>query len=65
MVAADFAAYARAQEHVAALWRDTPRSWQRSAVLNTANAGWFTSDRAIRQYAEEIWTVPVNHKPDA
>ena len=33
--------YARAQEHVAALWRDTPRAWQRSAVLNTAHAGWF------------------------
>jgi starch phosphorylase len=65
MVAADFADYARAQDHVAALWRDTPRAWQRSAVLNTAHAGWFTSDRAIRQYAEEIWTVPVNHKPDA
>ncbi|SED05009.1 glycogen phosphorylase [Rhizobiales bacterium GAS188] len=62
MVTADFAAYMRTQRKVAALWRDTPRLWQRSAVLNTANAGWFTSDRAIRQYAEEIWNVPVLRK---
>jgi glycogen phosphorylase len=61
MVAADFDAYARAQGEVAALWRDTP-AWRRSAVLNTAHAGWFTSDRAIQQYAEEIWAVPVNSK---
>jgi starch phosphorylase len=51
----------RAQGEVAALWRDTP-AWRRSAVLNTAHAGWFTSDRAIQQYAEEIWAVPVNPK---
>ncbi|MFI5010856.1 MAG: glycogen/starch/alpha-glucan phosphorylase [Hyphomicrobiales bacterium] len=63
MVAADFAAYASAQRKVAALWRDTPQFWQRSAVLNTANAGWFTSDRAIRQYAEEIWMVPTTRRP--
>jgi glycogen phosphorylase len=62
MVAADFDAYVRAQGEVATLWRDT-LAWRRSAVLNTAHAGWFTSDRAIQQYAEEIWAVPVNHKP--
>jgi starch phosphorylase len=62
MVAADFDAYVRAQAEVAALWRDT-RAWRRSGVLNTAHTGWFTSDRTIRQYAEEIWAVPVNPKP--
>ncbi len=62
MVSADFEAYSRAQRRVASLWRDTPGLWQRSAVLNTANAGWFTSDRSIRQYAEEIWTVPVTRR---
>jgi starch phosphorylase len=29
----------------------------RSAVLNTANLGWFSSDRTIAEYAEEIWKV--------
>ena len=61
MVAADFADYVRAQEQVAALWRQTP-AWRRSAVLNTAHSGWFSSDRAVQQYAEEIWGVPVHHK---
>jgi starch phosphorylase len=59
MVTADFASYCAAQTRIADLWRDTPDLWQRSAVLNTANAGWFSSDRAIRQYAEEIWGVPA------
>ena len=62
MVAADFEAYMRAQAEVATLWRDAP-TWRRSAVLNTAHAGWFTSDRAIRQYAEDIWAVPTNPGP--
>ena len=30
-----------------------------SGVLNTARMGWFSSDRAIREYAEEIWNVDV------
>ena len=39
-------------------WRQ-PASWWRSAVLNTANVAWFSSDRTIREYAEEIWNVPT------
>ncbi|MBV9568084.1 MAG: glycogen/starch/alpha-glucan phosphorylase, partial [Hyphomicrobiales bacterium] len=60
MVAADFADYVRAQERVGALWREA-LAWRRSAVLNTAHAGWFSSDRTIQQYADDIWGVPVNH----
>ena len=29
--------------------------WQKKAVLNTANMGWFSSDRTITEYAREIW----------
>jgi starch phosphorylase len=58
MVAADFDAYFEAQRDVAARWADEA-AWQRSAILNTANMGWFSSDRTIREYAEEIWRVPV------
>jgi len=56
MVCADFEAYWQAQLEVEARWRDAD-SWWRSAVLNTARTGWFSSDRTIREYAEEIWKV--------
>jgi starch phosphorylase len=56
LVTADFAAYAARQADVAARWHDR-RAWWRSSVMNTANVGWFSSDRAIREYAREIWNV--------
>ena len=58
MVAADFNTYADAQCEVAMRWRDR-HAWWRSSVLNTARMGWFSSDRTIREYAEEIWRVPL------
>ena len=58
MVAADFDAYYSTQREVADLWRDRT-AWNRKAVLNTAHLGWFSSDRTIRSYAEEIWGVPT------
>jgi starch phosphorylase len=58
MVSADFDAYYKAQRAVEARWRDR-KSWWRASVLNTANVGWFSSDRAIREYAGEIWNVSV------
>ena len=56
MVTADFNAYARMQGKVAARWHDR-HAWWRASVLNTANVGWFSSDRAIREYATDIWNV--------
>ena len=58
MVAADFDAYWKAQREVDALWR-SPRDWWRMSVLNTARMGWFSSDRAVRDYARDIWHVGV------
>ena len=58
MVAADFDAYSNAQRQLAERWCDR-RAWWRSSVLNTAHMGWFSSDRTIRDYAAEIWGVPV------
>jgi starch phosphorylase len=57
MVAGDFDAYYDAQRRVAALWRDPP-CWWRASILNTANMGWFSSDRTIREYATELWGLP-------
>ncbi len=59
LVTADFDAYYAAQRAVDRKWRDR-KSWQRSAILNTARTSWFSSDRTIAEYAEDIWKVPVN-----
>src|SRR5690606_11254813 len=56
MVCADFDAYWQAQAEVEERWRD-PRQWWRSALMNCAGTGWFSSDRTIREYAREIWGV--------
>lgn len=58
MVCADFDAYWEAQRQVDRRWQNGSK-WWRSAVLNTARMGWFSSDRTIREYAEEIWQAPV------
>jgi glycogen phosphorylase len=54
LVCADFDSYWDAQARVDAHWHDS-KEWWRSAVLNTARMGWFSSDRTIREYATEIW----------
>ena len=54
MVCADFDAYRATQREVAALWRNRSEWWRR-AILNTAGMGWFSADRAILDYAREIW----------
>jgi glycogen phosphorylase len=56
LVTADFEAYVQTQRRVAERWHD-PRAWWHSSVLNTANVGWFSSDRTIREYAQDIWNV--------
>ncbi|HYD31295.1 MAG TPA: glycogen/starch/alpha-glucan phosphorylase [Azospirillaceae bacterium] len=56
LVTADFAEYADAHEAARALYRD-PEEWTRKAIINTTSMGFFSSDRTISQYAEEIWGV--------
>ena len=56
LVCADFESYWDAQMKVEELWRH-PKQWWRSAILNTARMGWFSSDRTIREYAQQIWKV--------
>ena len=53
---ADFGGYLEQQEAVEALWRDRS-AWTRSVIHNIAGTGMFSSDRTIRQYAEEIWNI--------
>lgn len=58
MTLRDFETYRQAQRRVDGLWAD-PAAWWRRSILNTAGCGWFSSDRAIRQYAADIWHMPV------
>jgi starch phosphorylase len=58
MIAADFDAHRAAQRAVDEHWR-SPASWRRAALLNIAGMSWFSSDRAIAEYAGEIWDVPL------
>ena len=57
MLCADFDAYWETQMRIDGAWRDCKR-WMRSSIINTANVGWFSSDRAIAEYAKEIWSAP-------
>jgi glycogen phosphorylase len=58
MVTADFAAYFAAQRRADAVWR-RPFDWTRASILNTARVAWFSADRAIGEYARDIWRVPL------
>ena len=50
----DFKAYAEAQKKVEEAYRNKS-GWAKSAILNVACSGKFTSDRTIQQYVDEIW----------
>jgi len=65
MVMADFSAYADAQRRVSEAFLDR-ESWTKITIRNTARTGHFSSDRTIRQYAEEIWetsSIPIDLDP--
>jgi starch phosphorylase len=55
MVSADFDDYRRTQALVDGRWGSA--QWETSAILNTARMGWFSADRTIRDYADDIWGV--------
>jgi starch phosphorylase len=61
LVTADFAAYAAAQREVDRRYGE-PEAWYRQTIMNTAHAGWFSSDRTIRGYAQDIWGVIPNQE---
>ncbi len=57
LVAADFDAYDGAQRAVDRAFADRD-AWVRMAALNTARSGFFSSDRTIRSYMKDIWSIP-------
>jgi starch phosphorylase len=54
MVLADYQAYVDCQDEAARAYGD-PERWARMSILNVARIGKFSSDRAIREYCEDIW----------
>ncbi|MDG6827823.1 glycogen/starch/alpha-glucan phosphorylase [Glaesserella parasuis] len=57
---ADFRSYVDTQEKVATYFRNK-KAWTRSAIINIANMGYFSSDRSVLDYAKDIWKIePMN-----
>ena len=56
LVLADYQAYVDCQDRVGRAFLD-PEQWTRMSILNVARIGYFSSDRAIREYCEAIWKV--------
>lgn len=64
LLLADFEDYIHAQNKVAAAFEDQ-RRWTQMAIVNVANMGYFSSDRSIAEYAQNIWgmeSVNVHHR---
>ena len=59
MVTADFDAYFATQRSVERLWLST-FDWTRASMLNIARMAWFSSDRTIGEYAQDVWQVPFD-----
>ena len=61
-VLADFEAYVQAQKDVSSWYQNRP-AWARAMLVNIAKSGFFSSDRTIQQYADEIWGLkPIPFK---
>ncbi|HOY70635.1 MAG TPA: glycogen/starch/alpha-glucan phosphorylase, partial [Methylotenera sp.] len=58
LLLADYASYIETQDKVSALYQNQDE-WTRMAILNVANMAKFSSDRAIADYANNIWHVKV------
>ena len=64
MLLADYASYIACQDRVSEAWNDQD-TWTRMSILNVARIGKFSSDRAIHEYARDIWNVvpvPIGSK---
>ena len=55
-VLADFQSYCDAHDRLDKAYSDRER-WGRMSLMNTANAGFFSSDRSVKEYATRIWNL--------
>jgi len=56
MLLADFDGYVAAQARVDVLYNDKT-AWAKMAIANVAGMGFFSSDRTIREYAKDVWSL--------
>ncbi|HLO48114.1 MAG TPA: glycogen/starch/alpha-glucan phosphorylase [Kamptonema sp.] len=56
MLLADYQSYIDCQERVSQVYRDTD-NWTRMSILNSARMGFFSSDRTIKEYCNDIWQI--------
>jgi starch phosphorylase len=59
LVCADFDSYCQTQDQVSRMYLKKDE-WTRKSIINVAQCGYFSSDRTIREYAKDIWNVPVS-----
>ncbi|OJZ19687.1 MAG: glycogen phosphorylase [Thiobacillus sp. 65-29] len=59
MTLADFRSYVDAQNRVEQAWSH-PAGWTRMSILNTASSGYFSTDRTMREYNDDIWKLVAN-----
>lgn len=60
MVMADFDSYIECQNKIDNVYANKKADWTRKSILNVANMGKFSSDRAIQEYADDIWDVKAS-----
>ena len=56
LLLADFEAYVHAQKNIEQRYRNR-EEWAKTCLINIAQSGYFSSDRTIKQYADEIWDI--------
>ena len=57
MCLADFESYVQTQNRMGDLYRNDKKSWNKKSLMNIARAGYFSADRSVRDYAENIWHI--------
>ena len=61
MCMADYESYLREQEKMSGLYKNDKRAWNQKSLRNIAAAGYFSADRSIKEYAENIWDLKALH----
>jgi starch phosphorylase len=61
LVCADFGSYCQTQDVISKTYLKKDE-WTKKSIINVAQSGFFSSDRTIREYAKEVWNIPVNNK---